>query len=107
MMNWLKQNWPGALLLGALLGFFVFVFLVIVPESVASKRQEKLDAVFGAASFDHGCPREKIQILKEEKAIAAFTLDVCGKVRRYRDAGGRWWFFVDVTDNPIPINVEV
>ncbi len=39
-----------------------------------------------AATFDHGCPRERIRVVREARDGA--DLDVCGAVRRYKHFGG-------------------
>ena len=56
-------------------------------------------SVIKQASFDHGCPERRIQVVSRHNEIYAFKLRVCGKVRKYRDLGNRvQWMFVDVTD---------
>lgn len=58
--------------------------------------------VLSTASFDSGCPKEKINVVSENKDIWAYELDVCGERRKYRDFGNEKEFqFVDVT-NGVP-----
>lgn len=45
-----------------------------------------LRALADEASFDHGCPKERIRFVKQTPT--AVDLDVCGDVRRYKAVSG-------------------
>lgn len=44
----------------------------------------------GTASFDHGCPKERVQVVSEEPGsmgVTMYVLDVCGVKKKYKRAG--------------------
>ncbi|MEQ9075796.1 MAG: hypothetical protein RLP09_18210 [Sandaracinaceae bacterium] len=58
-------------------------------------------AVRDQASFDHGCPPERVQVLRDngDGMARAVWLDVCGERRIYRDIGGsRIYLWQDMTE---------
>jgi hypothetical protein len=75
-------------------------FLVLLTSSsgCASARTFGEGIVIDQVAFDHGCPRERVKIVKEEPAVAGFHLDVCGSRRRYRRVADDKPIFVDVTN---------
>jgi hypothetical protein len=74
----------------------VFLAVLLTPLSLtavaclpgASLDKEKL---VSTASFDHGCPREKIDIVMADDhgmdATGNYLLKVCGADKRYKRAG--------------------
>ncbi len=51
------------------------------------------------ASFDHGCPEDRIRVLRHTwSGTATADLDVCGKVRRYQAVGSHLPTWFDVTN---------
>jgi hypothetical protein len=58
-------------------------------------------AVRRQASFDHGCPEEQVEVLRDngDGMARAVWVDVCGQQRIYRDMGGtRMYLWQDMTD---------
>lgn len=58
------------------------------------------DTVTRQAAFDHSCREDQVRVLRRSEDPGSLTvdLDVCGKVRRYRDLGGRRAYaWMDVT----------
>jgi hypothetical protein len=74
--------------------------LCLLALSLAACGSLGASTVVQQASFDHNCPKEKIQIEEENASIQAYRLKVCGVDRKYRDRGTRTFQFVDVTNNP-------
>ena len=58
----------------------------------ASLDKEKL---IKTASFDHGCPEKDVQLVTEDDdgmaATGRYTLEVCGKKKRYKRAGTMYY----------------
>lgn len=54
------------------------------------------------AAFDHDCPGAQVRVVGRQVEVGTYhftgyRLDVCGKVRLYRDIGDDRWTFLDVT----------
>jgi hypothetical protein len=76
----------------------IFVILAVLLVAGCSSWH---DGLLKQASFDHKCPREQIQIVRDSGDNMSRTVDVniCGKDRRYRDVGGsRIVSWVDITE---------
>ena len=58
------------------------------------------EGVIKQAVFDHKCPAESVRVVASSDDSESRTVDmkVCGKDRRYRDLGGRYTMWVDITD---------
>ncbi|MBN9162344.1 MAG: hypothetical protein BGO98_13950 [Myxococcales bacterium 68-20] len=69
----------------------LFVFLPLFAVAClpgASLDKEKL---LSTASFDHGCPKQKIEVVTEDdhgmEATGNYLLKVCGADKRYKRLG--------------------
>ena len=53
------------------------------------------DQLVKTASFDHGCPPEKIRLVSEDdggmNGTGRYVVDVCGTQRRYKRAGTMYY----------------
>lgn len=67
----------------------------------ASLDKEKL---LSTASFDHGCPKQKIEVVTEDDhgmdATGNYLLKVCGADKRYKRAGTI--YYDAETGSPVP-----
>jgi hypothetical protein len=65
-----------------------------------------LSTVASQVSFDHGCPPERIRVIRSDNIITV-DLDVCGVVRRYKSVasghdGPPQYTWLDVTGSYPP-----
>jgi len=92
----------GLILLAiGVIGFFGYTMLKVSDSSWDTQART---AVVETASFDWTCPKDKISITAEITDIRAYTLNVCGRSRKYRNFGtGGNFRFIDVTDNVQPV----
>ena len=71
-----------------------------VPKSGSRASDWGYDSLTTQVQFDHGCPAEKIRLIRYDGSRAV-DLDVCGVVRRYKSFGsggvGYATTLVDVT----------
>lgn len=73
-------------------GSFAFVFGMITVGTGCASMGFGTDTpkLVGTASFDHNCPKDKIQVVSEEPGstgVTLYVLDVCGTKKKYKRAG--------------------
>ena len=56
--------------------------------------------VANQASFDHRCPVEAVRVLRDngDRMARSVELDVCGRIRMYRDIGENRFMWQDMTE---------
>ncbi|HEX9051613.1 MAG TPA: hypothetical protein VF841_13865 [Anaeromyxobacter sp.] len=59
-----------------------------------------LSSLIGVVSFDHGCPAERVRVIRVGPfdGYGGVDVDVCGVVRRYKATGGLTGGFVTWLD---------
>ena len=84
----------------------LLLILVMLAPGCSALREQLRHKVIKQVSFDHDCPPQRVKILREYEtglySAWGYSLDVCGRERRYRRVQEEQFIFVDVTDGGSP-----
>lgn len=77
---------------------YLLLALAALAHGCATLERYARAQIIEQVAFDHNCPPRQVTILQEFPSIGGYRLDVCGRVRNYRQVDRDSAIIVDVTE---------